>query len=596
MADAPTKTATLTARHAPYRDEAPFTNGNMVAHALTTEQVRGLLVSIVQSSDDAIIGKWLDGTIFSWNAGAERLYGYRPAEALGQHVSILVPPDRHDELQDILDCVARGERIGPLETVRRRKDGQPVHVSLTVSAIRNEAGEIIAASAIGRDITAQKHAADQLQAAVEERTIELGETNQQLRLEIEQRRRAETVLAGENRVLELIAAGASAYDALETVCRTVEEHKTGLCCAIRAVGEDPTSGSIAQMFGHASIFGLPVEFPPDVRKRCVVADVKVAPALKTWARRCGVQALWAEPILGSTGQVLGTVVTGYPEPHVPGEDELKAGTAAARLAGIILERARGEDRARRQFAELAHVSRMATTGEMASGLAHELNQPLCAIVNYTEACLEMLGDNPAHAELRRAMVEVAKQSERAGEVIRRLRGFVRRGEPQRVAVDVNAAAREVLSMISADLRHQEIKVKLQLGKRLPAVLADTIQIQQVLVNLVRNAIEAMTETERGRRVLRIKTRRRGAFIEVAVQDSGRGIDGVACERVFESFFTTKKHGLGMGLSISRSIIEMHDGRIWVTPNPKGGVTFQFVLPLARRTRDASAAGNSVRSG
>jgi signal transduction histidine kinase len=165
-----------------------------------------------------------------------------------------------------------------------------------------------------------------------------------------------------------------------------------------------------------------------------------------------------------------------------------------------------------------------------------------------------------------------------------------------VAVDVNQAVNEVVSMTCADLRQQEIKVDLQLGQRLPPVLADTIQIQQVLVNLVRNAIEAMVETPRDRRLLRIRTRRRGAHIEVAVQDSGRGIDADACERVFESFFTTKSHGLGMGLSISRSIIEMHDGRIWVTPNARGGVTFQFVLPSTRRTRDGSATGNRVRSG
>jgi PAS domain S-box-containing protein len=595
MADVVSETANPTEVGEPgaaHGDGATFAHGTS-SHELTAEQI---LASIVRSSDDAIIGKWLDGTIFSWNAGAERLYGYRAEEVLGRNVSILIPSSRRDELREILARVAYGERIGPLETVRRRKDGQPVHVWLTVSAIHNDAGEIIGASAIGRDITDQKRAEDRLQAAVEERTIELAEANQQLRLEIEQRKRAEAVVAGENRVLELIAAGTSPYEALATVSRTVEEHGSGLRCAIRAVAEGSASGSDAPMFGQASLFGLPATFPPDVGTRCVVADVRAEPLLNAWARRSSVQTLWTEPIIGSAGQVLGLIVVGRAELGEPAQDELEAGTAAARLAGIILERSRAEERARRQLAVLAHVSRMATMGEMASGLAHELNQPLCAIVNYTEACLEMLGEKPAQAELRRAMVEVAKQSERAGEVIRRLRGFVRRGEPQRVAVDVNAAVREVLSMTSADLRQQEVKVKLQLGKRLPAVLADAIQIQQVVMNLVRNAIDAMAETERSRRELRIKTRRRGPYIEVAVQDAGRGIDGEAGGRVFESFFTTKTHGLGMGLSISRSIIELHDGRIWVTPNAKGGVTFQFVLPLARRTRDVTAAGNRVRSG
>jgi PAS domain S-box-containing protein len=430
MGDSPARTTLPAGEHSRARHRKAVITDGTVPHTLSPDEVRGLLASIVQSSDDAIIGEWLDGTVFSWSAGAERLYGYSADEVLGRSVAVIFPPQRRSELVDILERVSRGERIGPWETVRIRKDGEPVPISLTVSAIRNEAGKIIAASAVGRDLTHQKRAEDRLQAAVEERTIELAEANRLLRLEVEQRRRAEAALSGENRVLELIAAGASLSEALEAVCRTVEARHASVRCGVRTVAEDPSGGQVARVVGHPAIAGLPADFPPNIRRRCVIADARAEPGLKAWARRTSLQAVWAEPIVGSTWQTLGTVVTGYPEPHEPAEDELKAGTAAARLAGIVLARARAEDRARRQLAELAHVSRMATMGEMASGLAHELNQPLCAIVNYTEACLEMLGDKSATAEVRRAMVEVAKQSERAGEVIRRLRG--RRGhEPGR---------------------------------------------------------------------------------------------------------------------------------------------------------------------
>lgn len=411
-----------------------------------------------------------------------------------------------------------------------------------------------------------------------------------------ERRRAEGILAGEIRVLELIAGGAPVDEALAVICKATEEHSPEGRCAVRVLADDNTPQASTQSFGHASLRRLPAEFPRDARQRCIVENIGNEPSLRNWGRRCNVRALWAEPVVGAGGQTLGTVVTAYAEARAPTEYELEAGTVAARLASIILERARADERARRQSAELAHVARLATMGEMASGLAHELNQPLCAIVNYTEACLQLLDGKSAPPELRQAIAEVAKQSERAGEVIRRLREFVRRREPRRVDVEVNAAVREVLGLMSTELRQHEVKVKLHLGQRLPPVLADPIQIQQVLVNLVRNAVDAMAETGRERRSLRIRTCRRGSFLELRVQDAGRGISAEAGERVFDSFFTTKPHGLGMGLSISRTIIELHEGRIWATPNPSVGVTFHITLPLARRTRDGRAERDRVRRG
>lgn len=672
-------------------------------------QQPGLLAPIGQSSDDAIVGTRLDGRILSWNAVAERLYGFSADEMVGLPVATIIPRERHRELNDVLARVTGGEKVDPFQTTGRARDGRSLSVSIMFSQIRNNHGTIVGAAAIVRDATNGKHAveaereaaarlravvetavdgiitidehgiietvnpaavrlfgfeppeligrnvnalmpepyrsghdgyvanylrsgeprvigigrevegkrkdgsvfpmelavtetrladrrvftgivrditerrraAEVLHSAVQERTAELGAANQKLRLEIEQRTRAEKVLAGENRVLELIATGASMDEALGAICAVVDDKSAGVRCSIRVVPEDLVPQNGAKSFGSASLLGLSAALVADHRARRIVTDLREEPVLRHWARRSKLRAVWLEPVLGASGQYLGAITIGFSKQRAPTDHELELGTSAARLAGIVIDKARADDRSRKQLAQLAHVSRLATMGEMASGLAHELNQPLCAIVNFAEACLELLETKPTNADLRQAMTEVARQAERAGEVIRRLREFVRRRELQRVVLPVNQAVREVIGLTNAEIRQNQVSVKLSLGRRLPGVLADSIQIQQVLVNLVRNAIDAMTEAAVARRHLRIKTCRSGDYIEVAVSDSGSGIDGGAIEQVFESFYTTKAHGMGMGLSISRSIVEMHDGRLWVTPNADCGVTFHFTIPVAR---------------
>jgi len=249
-----------------------------------------------------------------------------------------------------------------------------------------------------------------------------------------------------------------------------------------------------------------------------------------------------------------------------------------------LERARAEERAQRQLSQLAHVARLATMGELASGLAHELNQPLCAIVNFVEASLELArADGAGTKELRGALAEVARQAQRAGEVIRRLREFVRRREPEREPIDLNSAVREVVALTAPEARNRGVRVRLRLGARLPRVLADTIQVQQVLVNLVRNGFDALHSAEARKRVLTIQTVRRDKMVELAVADCGLGLAAEQQERLFEPFFSTKPDGMGMGLSISRSILEALDGQIWAEPNRAGGATFRLTLPRAGRT-------------
>ncbi|UCC30502.1 MAG: PAS domain S-box protein [Phycisphaerales bacterium] len=247
----------------------------------------------------------------------------------------------------------------------------------------------------------------------------------------------------------------------------------------------------------------------------------------------------------------------------------------------ITARVRAEEEARERQAELARVSRLGTIGEMATGLAHELNQPLAAIVNYIQACLERMRSGKGDLkELLVDMEQAAAQAERAGEIIEFIRDFVRKREPRRVAADFNALVQGATDLVRLEARRGNVQLHLELADSLPPVTADSIQIQQVVVNLARNGLEAMEETEAGAKNLTIRTSKAGgSSVECAVADTGPGLSKDAMNRLFDPFYSTKPNGLGMGLSISQSIIEGHGGRLSAETAPDGGTMFRFTLPL-----------------
>jgi PAS domain S-box-containing protein len=255
-----------------------------------------------------------------------------------------------------------------------------------------------------------------------------------------------------------------------------------------------------------------------------------------------------------------------------------------RLTAIrdVTERRQAEEQARRHREQLLHVSRLSTVGEMASGLAHELNQPLSAILNYTEACLIAVRAGMTDVgKITENLQAAAQQTERAGEIIRRIRDFVKKRQPCVTRVEVNDLIREVVGFTSSDIRQNEVTLSLELQEELPPALADAIQVEQVLLNLVRNAIEAMSGTSRQTRRLTIQTSTSADdAVEVSVRDSGEGLPDDVAKQIFDPFFTTKPNGLGIGLSISRSIIEAHNGHLWAGSNPDGGSTLEFTLPIA----------------
>lgn len=260
--------------------------------------------------------------------------------------------------------------------------------------------------------------------------------------------------------------------------------------------------------------------------------------------------------------------------------QIADGMASIAFLTDVTERKRADLEAERLRRELAHISRVTILGELTASLAHELNQPLTAIVSNAHAGERYLA-NPAPPleELREILTDVAADAQRAGEVIRRLRGLLKKDTSRFLPLDLNELIREVVALTQTDalIRHQPIA--LALTPDLPPVRGDRVQLQQVLLNLVLNGMEAMEPQPPAERQLRIQTLRAGAAVRVGVADRGPGILPEKLETIFDAFFTTKTHGMGMGLAISRSIVEAHGGRIWAENNPESGATFWFSLPV-----------------
>jgi PAS domain S-box-containing protein len=242
-----------------------------------------------------------------------------------------------------------------------------------------------------------------------------------------------------------------------------------------------------------------------------------------------------------------------------------------------------EDRQRRE--ELAHLARVSTMGELAGALAHEINQPLSAIMSNAQAAKRYLDfPTPDMEEVKEILRDIVKEDARAGEVINRLRALLKKGKTEFEPLDPNSVFQEVIGLLHSDGVIRDVKVTTELDPRISLVRGDRIQMQQVALNLILNAFEAMNDNPRGERRVLIRTWQKDSEIVAAVSDTGRGIPGGETEKVFKPFYTTKPEGLGMGLSISRSIINRHQGRIWVENNSAGGATFYFSLPVPTEER------------
>jgi C4-dicarboxylate-specific signal transduction histidine kinase len=246
---------------------------------------------------------------------------------------------------------------------------------------------------------------------------------------------------------------------------------------------------------------------------------------------------------------------------------------------------RREARLRDAQMELAHANRVTATGQLAASIAHEVSQPISAALTNANAARRWLGAEPPDLEeVGQALSRIIRDGRRASDIIGRIRALVRKAPPRKDQLDINETMLEVIALTRSELRSNGTSLQTRLTDNLPLILGDRIQLQQVMLNLILNAAEAMSGSSETARELLIRTEQDGAdSVLVAVEDSGPGLKPESMDRLFDAFYTTKPGGMGMGLSICRSIIEAHGGRVWATPNLPHGATFQFTLPQERET-------------
>ena len=266
------------------------------------------------------------------------------------------------------------------------------------------------------------------------------------------------------------------------------------------------------------------------------------------------------------------------------DDQRRFETLSSRFSGEVsanaMARTRGDQEMQRLRQEMAHIGRVSAMGELTASLAHELNQPLTAILNNAQVAQQLLQSDVMDAvEMREILDDIVADDKRAADVIRRLRRLLRKGDLEYVPLDLNEIVTEVAGLVTGDAAIREVSLRLTVAPELPSVRGDRVQLQQVLLNLVLNGLDAMGAPASGDRILGIRTFRDSeTFVGVAVRDAGPGIAAQDADHIFEPLYTTKREGIGMGLAIARTIVGAHGGRLTAENNVDGGATFQFFLP------------------
>jgi two-component system sensor kinase FixL len=330
-------------------------------------------------------------------------------------------------------------------------------------------------------------------------------------------------------------------------------------------------------------------------------NLPMSTLIPDWTHHPGKRKVQTEPLpplerRAATREILARRRDGVPVPVDLALSGVEAGLVLASVSDIT-ERLLSEHESAQQRTELAHLSRVAMIGEMSSSLAHELNQPLTAIVSNSQAAMRFLGGGPEReAELRETLVDIAASGTRAGEVIRRLRAMLKKEEIERLPLDVNQLVSEVIALYRSDLINRGVTVQFLLERDLPEAIGDRVQLQQVLLNLVINACDAMASLA-GERKLTIMSRSLGEQeVEFSVWDIGPGLKPESVEQVFEPFVTSKSDGMGLGLSVCKTIIKSHGGRIWAQHNDGPGVSFHVALPAQVRSTGVAAGDQRSLTG
>ena len=392
----------------------------------------------------------------------------------------------------------------------------------------------------------------------------------------------------------MIAQGATLSDVLASLVTLIEAQSEGMICSVLQLSEDgkhirhgaaprlpeiyvqavngapigPKNGSC----GTAMYRGQPV----------IVTDMLTDPLWEDYrelAKLSGLRACWSTPIF--TGQEkcwgrLRCITANLKRRPDPKHDSPKLRlTLPASRSNMNAPRMSCNIRVR----ELAHVARVTTMGELAASIAHEVNQPLGAIVGNADICRSWLQEKEVDLKLvAEALEDISNDGHRASQIISRIRSLVKKHVPEKSPLNVSDVARDVIGLVGHEAQRKQVTIQSQLGESLPAVEADRVQLQQVLLNLCMNGIEAMHETDANQRQLTVETVMSNGSVLATVSDRGIGIEPVKAEQLFKPFHTTKANGMGMGLAISRSIIESFGGKLWAESNAGGGAIFSFSLP------------------
>ena len=425
-------------------------------------------------------------------------------------------------------------------------------------------------------------------------------------MDVTRRKRGEALRDGESHILEMIARDAPLEETLENLVRVLEAQFAGLLCSVLLLDED------GQHAKHGAAPSLPEEYSKSIDGLCigpkagscgtamyrrepvVVTDILQDPLWEEYrsvAEPYGFRACWSTPILAHSGKALGSFAMYYREPRSPSPAETRALEMATHLAGIAIERklAREErERLRQAQADLAHINRVTTMGELTASLAHEIKQPITAAVTDAKTCLRWLHrDEPEVAEASDAARRIVTDVTRAADIISRISLLFKKGVSQRELLDVNEVIEEMIALLRSEAGRFSIAIHSELASALPRVMADRVQLQQVFMNLMLNGIEAMKDMDTLGELTIKSQRGDNSQLLISVGDTGGGLHPEQAEQIFNAFFTSKPQGTGMGLPISRSIIESHGGRLWAAAHSGRGATFQFTLPSQEAAHQAA---------
>jgi PAS domain S-box-containing protein len=531
---------------------------------------------VFERSPDAIL-LLDDGVFIDCNqAAVDMLYAAGKDELLSLSPSDLSPAVQPDGTSSTtkaqqMNATALERGSHRFEWLAKRRNGTEFPVEVLLTALPFQDRQIL--YVVWRDITRRKEAERELAKSLAAE---------------------DAFRAGQGRVLEMIAQGATLSDVLASLVTLIEAQSEGMICSVLQLSEDgkhirhgaaprlpeiyvqavngapigPKNGSC----GTAMYRGQPV----------IVTDMLTDPLWEDYrelAKLSGLRACWSTPIFTGQGKVLGSFAMYYREPQAPTGSEARLTEVATHIAGIAIEHERAQNELQHTRLELAHVARITTMGELAASIAHEVNQPLGAIVGNADICRSWLQEKEVDLKLvAEALEDISSDGHRASQIISRIRSLVKKHAPEKSPLNLTDIAREVIGLIGHEAQRKQVTINSQLDKSLPAVEADRVQLQQVLLNLCINGIEAMHETDANERQLTVQTVVSDGNVLAAVTDRGMGIEPAKAEQLFKPFHTTKANGMGMGLAISRSIIESFGGKLWAESNAGGGAIFSFSLP------------------